>query len=273
MLHFTFIPPPAMHTPANKLSGNCHGRSVELHYRYINEPNNDRHIHDLEIRINGDVVNEQLGIDRWMEKSSPGPAQLEFIHPDRPCFMVEHSKGIYLVNLAEETTRFIPYSMYRFEQAWFYQEQLVLLESSGFCLYHLDKHRTYLWDTKDFTDRHIVLDLRFDNGQVHVLVKNLTQQRVHLQLFDKELSKNPECLLLADLLPDTSFTNKLRHQRDSHFTQLNDFRFPAIIDSYQPVDRGKDNCLKGLITELGSIQPYGDGFLRIDSYDYIGLDL
>ena len=273
MLHFNFIPPPAIHTPANKLSGTCLGCSIELDYRYINEPNNDRHIHDLLIRIDGEIMNEKLGIDRWMEKSSPGPALLDFIHPERASFMVEHSEGIYLVNLKNETTRFIPYSLYRFEHAWFFQDQLVLLESAGFSIYRLDSHQTFQWDTRDLLDRYIVHDLRFDNGQVQVLIKNLVKQQVQLLLLNKELSAMLKIILLSDLLPDTLFDNKLRLQRDNHFSQLNDFRFPSIIDSYQPVSRGKDNQLKGLITLLGSNQPDGTGFIRTDRYDYIRLEL
>lgn len=273
MLHFNFIPPPVIDNPTNKLSGTCLGRSVELDYRYINEPNNDRHLHDLEIRIDGEVVNEQLGIDRWMEKSSPGPALLDFIHPERASFMVEHSEGIYLVNLKEETTRFVPYSLYRFEHAWFLQDQLVLLESTGFSIYRLDSHQIFQWDTKDLPDRYIVLDLCVGNGQVQVLIKNLVKQKVQLLILNNELSAILQLAHLSELLPDTLFETKLRLRRDNHFSIQNDFRFPAIIDSYQPVNRGKDNQLKGLITLLGSNQPDGTGFTRTDRYDYITLDL
>lgn len=271
MTGFQFIDPPARNRATNLLTGTCNNQFIELGYRYINEPNNNRHIHDLQIRIDGIIANEQLGIDSWMEKSVPGPAPLDIVHPTRPCFLVEHSAGIYLVDLAEETTRFIPYIGQQLIAAWFYLDHLIVLETTGCSIHDLNSHNMFSWDTGRLIDRSYLLDLGFNEEKVEVLVRNVVSQRVQLLKMEMDLSNNPEPILLADLFPDTVFEGKLKYKRENRFFQPNNFNYPAIIDSFRPCYTGKENKFRGVISYYSECLPDGGEWKRTELYDYIEL--
>lgn len=268
---FQFIDPPVSKSATNLLSGTCNNQVIELDYRYINEPNNNRHIHDLLIRIDGVISNEQLGIDRWVEKSDPGTAPLDIVHPGRPCFLAEHSGGIYLVDMARETTVFIPFIGQRLINAWFYPDQLIVLETTGCSIHDLNSHDTFRWNTDRLNDRSCLLDLRFNEEKVEVLVQNVVSKRVQFLKLDKDLSNNPEPILLADLLPDTFFEGKFKYKREHRFFQPNNFIYPAIIDSFRPYHTGKENKFRGVISCYSECLPDGGEWKRTELYDYIEL--
>lgn len=106
-------------------------QKIELAYRFVEEQYRERILLNLELLVDNKNILEDFSIGSTVELPHQYPANYQLMNKAKNLLAIQHSLGIYVVNLITKETQLVRYKTNSFQHGYFSENYLIIVENKA----------------------------------------------------------------------------------------------------------------------------------------------